>query len=51
MTARPGRRASEVAIDAPTPRDEAFRTSPLYNDYCRTVSAQLAAAIQRVIGG
>jgi len=45
MTARPGRRASEVTIDAPTPRDEAFRTSPLYNDYCRTVSAQLAAAI------
>ena len=45
MTARPGRRASEVTIDAPAPRDEAFRTSPLYNDYCRTVSAQLAAAI------
>jgi len=44
MTARPGRRASEVTIDAPAPRDEAFRTSPLYNDYCRTVSGHLAAA-------
>jgi ABC-type nitrate/sulfonate/bicarbonate transport system ATPase subunit len=32
MTARPGRVASEIAIDAPSPRDEAFRTSPLYND-------------------
>jgi NitT/TauT family transport system ATP-binding protein len=45
MTARPGRTASEVKIDAPTPRDEAFRTSPLYNEYCRQVSARLAEAI------
>jgi len=44
MTARPGRTASEVVIDAPTPRDEAFRTSPLYNEYCRQVSARLAEA-------
>jgi len=44
MTARPGRTASEVAIDAPAPRDEAFRTSPLYNEYCRQVSARLAEA-------
>jgi NitT/TauT family transport system ATP-binding protein len=46
MTARPGRTASEVAIDAQAPRDEAFRTSPLYNDYCRDVSARLAEAIR-----
>jgi NitT/TauT family transport system ATP-binding protein len=46
MTARPGRTASEVAIEAPTPRDESFRTSPLYNEYCRTVSARLAEAIR-----
>jgi NitT/TauT family transport system ATP-binding protein len=46
MTARPGRTASEVAIEAPTPRDEAFRTSPLYNEYCRQVSARLAEAIR-----
>ena len=46
MTARPGRTASEVAIDAPAPRDETFRTSPLYNEYCRSVSARLAEAIR-----
>ena len=46
MTARPGRTASEVAIEAPAPRDETFRTSPLYNEYCRSVSAQLADAIR-----
>ncbi len=46
MTARPGRTASEVAIDARAPRDEAFRTSALYNDYCRDVSARLAEAIR-----
>ena len=46
MTARPGRTASDVAIEAPTPRDEAFRTSPIYNDYCRLVSARLAEAIR-----
>jgi NitT/TauT family transport system ATP-binding protein len=45
MTGRPGRTASEVTIEAPAPRDEAFRTSPLYNEYCRDVSARLAAAI------
>ena len=44
MTARPGRTASEVVIDAPAPRDEAFRTSPLYHEYCRQVSARLAEA-------
>jgi NitT/TauT family transport system ATP-binding protein len=44
MTARPGRTASEVTIDAPSPRDESFRTSPLYNEYCRNVSARLAEA-------
>jgi len=46
MTARPGRTASEVAIDAQAPRDEAFRMSALYNDYCRDVSARLAEAIR-----
>lgn len=44
MTARPGRTSSEVTIDAPAPRDESFRTSPLYNEYCREVSARLAEA-------
>jgi NitT/TauT family transport system ATP-binding protein len=45
MTARPGRTASEVAIEEPSPRDESFRTSPLYNEYCRQVSARLAEAM------
>jgi len=44
MTARPGRTASEVAIEAPAPRDDSFRTSTLYNEYCRDVSARLAEA-------
>jgi NitT/TauT family transport system ATP-binding protein len=44
MTGRPGRTAGEVAIEGPSVRDEAFRTSSLYNDYCRTVSARLAEA-------
>ncbi len=46
MTSRPGRTAAEVAIDVPAPRDEGFRTSPVYNEYCRQVSARLADAIR-----
>jgi NitT/TauT family transport system ATP-binding protein len=42
MTARPGRLSSEIAIETAEPRDEAFRTSPQYADYCRRVSAALA---------
>jgi NitT/TauT family transport system ATP-binding protein len=41
MTSRPGRVLSEVAVDAPYPRDSAYRTSPLYNEHCRSVSAAL----------
>lgn len=44
MTARPGRTAGEITVDGPDARDEAFRTSPLYNEYCRSVSARLAEA-------
>ena len=44
MTARPGRTASEVVVEAPAPRDDSFRTSALYNEYCRHVSARLAEA-------
>ena len=51
MTDRPGRILSEVAIDAPYPREEAFRTSSEYNGYCRTVSGELAAAMTRSSGG
>ena len=44
MTARPGRTAGEVTVDGPDARDETFRTSPLYNEYCRSVSTRLAEA-------
>ncbi len=45
MTPRPGRVASEIHIEAPAPRDEGFRTAPLYNEYCRHVSGRLADAL------
>ncbi|MBL8837328.1 MAG: ABC transporter ATP-binding protein [Alphaproteobacteria bacterium] len=45
MAARPGRVISEIAITAPYPRDESFRTSPIYNDHCRAVSAELHRAM------
>lgn len=41
MAANPGRVLTEVAIDAPYPRTEEFRTSRRYNDYCREVFACL----------
>ena len=44
MAARPGRVVADVAIAAPYPRDEEFRTSIDYNHYCREVSHHLAAA-------
>ncbi len=44
MGARPGRVEEIVAVDAPYPRDEAFRTSPAYNEHCRRVSAVLRRA-------
>jgi NitT/TauT family transport system ATP-binding protein len=42
MTARPGRLSAEIAIETSEPRDEEFRTSAEYADYCRKVSAALA---------
>lgn len=44
MAARPGRVVADVAIAAPYPRDEEFRTSLDYNHYCRDVSQRLAEA-------
>ena len=41
MTSRPGRVQSEIVVDAPYPRGAAYRTSPLYNEHCRSVSAAL----------
>ena len=45
MSSRPGRIIGEVAIDAPYPRDDAFRTSRPYNEFCRLTSAELARAM------
>jgi NitT/TauT family transport system ATP-binding protein len=44
MTRRPGRVFAELAIDAPYPREESFRTSAEYAGYCRRVSEALARA-------
>ena len=44
MAARPGRVMARVPIEAPYPRDEAFRTSTLYNECCREVHQLLGEA-------
>jgi NitT/TauT family transport system ATP-binding protein len=44
MASRPGRVVADVAIEAPYPRTEDFRSSILYNDYCRKISHTLAQA-------
>jgi NitT/TauT family transport system ATP-binding protein len=45
MNARPGRIMTELAINAPYPRSDAFRTSPAYNEFCRVTSAELKRTI------
>ena len=45
MTPRPGRMFADIAIPAPYPRDERFRTSADYASYCRTVSEALGMAM------
>lgn len=45
MAARPGRVVGDMAIDAPYPRDEAFRTSDVYSQHCRAVSEALHKAM------
>jgi len=45
MAPRPGRVVGEVAIEAPYPRTEEFRTSRISNEYCREISGRLAAAV------
>jgi NitT/TauT family transport system ATP-binding protein len=45
MAARPGRAFAELAIDAPYPRGEAFRTSAEYADFCRRTSEALSGAM------
>jgi NitT/TauT family transport system ATP-binding protein len=45
MTARPGRVFTEIAIPAPYPRDEHFRTSAEYAALCRQVALALSQAM------
>ena len=45
MAARPGRVLTELAIDAPYPREQNFRTSSEYVAFCRQASAALAEAM------
>jgi NitT/TauT family transport system ATP-binding protein len=45
MAARPGRVFAELAIDAPYPRDQNFRTSAEYAAFCRRASETLAQAM------
>jgi NitT/TauT family transport system ATP-binding protein len=51
MAARPGRAFRELPIDAPYPREDDFRTSPVYNDYCRRTSDALHEAIMATMAG
>jgi NitT/TauT family transport system ATP-binding protein len=44
MTPRPGRVFTELAVEAPQPRDPRFRTSAEYASLCRRASEALAAA-------
>jgi NitT/TauT family transport system ATP-binding protein len=46
MAARPGRVFTDLQIDAPYPRDEEFRTSAIYSENCRRVSAALHNAME-----
>jgi NitT/TauT family transport system ATP-binding protein len=45
MAARPGRVFTELAIDAPYPRDQTFRTSAEYAALCRRTSEALSQAM------
>jgi NitT/TauT family transport system ATP-binding protein len=44
MSARPGSIHAEIAIDAPQPRTDAFRTTDTYVRACARLSETLAAA-------
>jgi NitT/TauT family transport system ATP-binding protein len=45
MSPRPGRIYAELAVDAPYPRGESFRTSAEYAHHCRIVSQALSRAM------
>jgi len=45
MASHPGRLIADLAITAPYPRTEEYRTSTEYNDFCRQVSGWLHKAM------
>jgi NitT/TauT family transport system ATP-binding protein len=45
LASHPGRLMSDLAIKVPYPRTEEYRTSHVYNDHCREVSAWLHKAM------
>ena len=45
MGSKPGRITGEIPVEVAYPRTEEFRTSPLYNERCRRVSAALRVAM------
>jgi NitT/TauT family transport system ATP-binding protein len=45
MGGRPGRVFTDLPINAPYPRDDSFRTSPVYNENCRRASDALHEAM------
>lgn len=47
MTARPGRAAAEISIDAPSPRTKDFRVSEAYAHYCAKATRALQDAMAR----
>jgi NitT/TauT family transport system ATP-binding protein len=44
MADRPGRVMADIPIAVPYPRDDSFRTSPIFSQYCREVSHHLSTA-------
>ena len=49
MAANPGRIVADISIDAPYPRTDAFRTSNLFNQYCRQVLSHLSPSAKSKI--
>jgi NitT/TauT family transport system ATP-binding protein len=45
MSARPGRVIADLSIAAPYPRNDAFRTTTAYTEFCRLTSTELGRAI------
>jgi NitT/TauT family transport system ATP-binding protein len=45
MAARPGRVVADIAVDAPYPRGDAFRASPVYAASCQAASQALHGAM------